>query len=168
MKPKTLTLTVAAVVLAIAAGYGLYALGMKRGMGDPTTAAPAAAGATPPATQALPQNITEGEDATRRHIATGVKAGDTDPANGGKILYYHDPMVPGNKFDKPAKSPFMDMMLVPVYADGDSDKGNVTVSSRVQQNLGVRTAEVTEGTLSPQVAAIGSIARPDFSAHAAR
>ena len=161
MKPKTLTLAmtvVTAVVLAGAAGYGLYTLGVKRGMADPATAAPAAAGTMPSAPKALPQNITEGEDATRRHIATGVKAGDTDPANGGKILYYHDPMVPGNKFDKPAKSPFMDMMLVPVYADGDSDKGNVTVSSRVQQNLGVRTAEVTEGTLSPQVAAIGSIA----------
>ena len=40
-----------------------------------------------------------------------------DPTTGSKVLYYHDPMVPGNKFDKPAKSPFMDMMLVPVYAD---------------------------------------------------
>ena len=161
MNSKTLTLAVTSViamVLAIAAGYGLYTLGVKRGMAGPATNAPAAAGAMPSAPKALPQNIAEGEEATRRHITTGVKAGDTDPANGGKILYYHDPMVPGNKFDKPAKSPFMDMMLVPVYADGDSDKGNVTVSSRVQQNLGVRTAEVTEGTLSPQVAAIGSIA----------
>jgi Cu(I)/Ag(I) efflux system membrane fusion protein len=67
-------------------------------------------------------------------------------------------MVPANKFDKPGKSPFMDMMLVPVYADGDADQGKVTVSSRIQQNLGVRTAEVTEGTLSPQVSAVGSIA----------
>src|SRR5882672_6055014 len=81
-----------------------------------------------------------------------------DPANGRKILYYHDPMVPGNKFDKPAKSPFMDMMLVPVYADGDSDQGKVTVSPRIQQNLGVRTAVVTEGKLMPQVATVGSIA----------
>ena len=164
MKPKTLTLamtamtSVSAVVLVGAAGYGQYTLGVKRGMADPATTAPAAVGAMPTAPKALPQSIAEGEEATRRHITTGVKAGDTDPANGGKILYYHDPMVPGNKFDKPAKSPFMDMMLVPVYADGDSDKGNVTVSSRVQQNLGVRTAEVAEGTLSPQVAAIGSIA----------
>ena len=66
-------------------------------------------------------------------------------------------MVPGNKFDKPAKSPFMDMMLVPVYADSDGDGSKVTVSPRVQQNLGVRTALVVEGTLSPQVAAVGSI-----------
>ncbi|MEO6626404.1 MAG: efflux RND transporter periplasmic adaptor subunit, partial [Burkholderiaceae bacterium] len=74
------------------------------------------------------------------------------------VLYYHDPMVPGNKFDKPAKSPFMDMMLVPVYADSDGDQGKVTVSSRIQQNLGVRTAQVIEGTLSPQLSAVGSIA----------
>jgi Cu(I)/Ag(I) efflux system membrane fusion protein len=52
----------------------------------------------------------------------------------------------------------MDMMMSPVYADGDSDQGNVTVSPRIQQNLGVRTAPVTEGTLSPQVAAVGSVA----------
>jgi Cu(I)/Ag(I) efflux system membrane fusion protein len=106
----------------------------------------------------VPQNIAEGEEATRRHMKAGIKAGDMDPANGRKILYYHDPMVPGNKFDKPAKSPFMDMMLVPVYADGDTDQGKVTVSPRIQQNLGVRTALVTEGKLSPQVAAVGSIA----------
>src|SRR2546427_9675702 len=56
------------------------------------------------------------------------------------------------------KSPFMDMMMSPVYADGDADQGKVTVSSRIQQNLGVRTAEVTEGTLSPQLSAVGSIA----------
>lgn len=109
---------------------------------------------------AIPQSVAEGEDATRRHITAGIKAGDVDPATGRKVLYYHDPMVPGNKFDKPAKSPFMDMMLVPVYADGDggSDGSKVTVSPRIQQNLGVRTAEVTEGVLSPQVSAVGNIA----------
>ena len=92
--------------------------------------------------------------------ATGIKAGDVDPSTGRKVLYYHDPMVPGNKFDKPGKSPFMDMMMVPVYADGDagSDGSKVTVSPRIQQNLGVRTAEVTEGLLSPQVSAVGNIA----------
>jgi hypothetical protein len=66
-------------------------------------------------------------------------------------------MVPGSRFDKPAKSPFMDMMLSPVFADADSDQGKVSVSPRIQQNLGVRTALVSEGMLSPQVAAVGSI-----------
>ncbi|HEY2978270.1 MAG TPA: efflux RND transporter periplasmic adaptor subunit [Burkholderiaceae bacterium] len=138
------------------AGYGLYMAGMKHGMNG-TPAAAASAAASAPA-GALPQSVAEGEEATRRHMQSGLKAGDVDPMTGRKILYYHDPMVPGNKFDRPAKSPFMDMMLVPVYAGGEGDEGRVTVSPRVQQNLGVRTAEVVQGTLSPQVSTVGSIA----------
>src|SRR5947207_2793020 len=45
-----------------------------------------------------------------------------------KVLYWHDPMVPGTRFDKPGKSPFMDMQLVPVYADDTTDQGKVSVS----------------------------------------
>src|ERR1700682_4460292 len=67
-------------------------------------------------------------------------------------------MVPGQKFDKPGKSPFMDMQLVPVYADGGDDQGAVNISSRVQQNLGVRTVEVTLGNLASAVEAVGSVA----------
>lgn len=159
---KRLTLIVAgasAAALLGAAGYGLYVAGMQRGMAS-TPAAPVNATAAPQAgsgTEAVPQSIAQGEAATRRHIGAGIKAGDVDPATGKKVLYYHDPMVPGNKFDKPAKSPFMDMMLVPVYADSDGDGSKVTVSPRIQQNLGLRTAAVTEGSLSPQVTAVGSI-----------
>ena len=137
-------------------GYKLYTIGLQRGIGMRTTLTPVASAVAP--VGKLPQSIAEGEAATRRHIQLGVKAGDIDPNNGSMVLYYHDPMMPGNKFDQPAKSPFMDMMLVPVYADGDSDASQVTVSPRVQQNLGVRTAEVTLGMLSPQVLTVGSIA----------
>jgi Cu(I)/Ag(I) efflux system membrane fusion protein len=165
MKTKVLTAVVVAAALVVAGAYGVYHLGMQRGMsmgGAPSTTAsgaPAAeAMAASAATEAVPQSIAQGEDATRRHITSGIKAGDVDPMTGKKVLYYHDPMVPGNKFDKPAKSPFMDMMLVPVYADSDGDASKVTVSPRIQQNLGARTAAVTEGPLSPQVAAVGSIA----------
>jgi Cu(I)/Ag(I) efflux system membrane fusion protein len=144
------------LVIALAAGgYGLYQLGMHRGMTE--SPPPAANAASPAPAPAAPANES-GEDATRRHMQTGLKAGDVDPMNGKKILYYHDPMVPANKFDKPAKSPFMDMMMSPVYADGGSDHGKITVSPRIQQNLGIRTAEVVEGTLSPQVSTVGSIA----------
>ena len=34
-----------------------------------------------------------------------------------KVLYWYDPMMPGQRFDKPGKTPFMDMDLVPRYAD---------------------------------------------------
>ncbi len=148
VKLKPLLVGLVCVAALGVGGYGLYAIGMQRGKGM----------ATMP--EAGPQSVAQGEEATRRHLAQGIKAGDVDPATGRKILYYHDPMAPGSKFDKPAKSPFMDMMLVPVYADGSdgNDGDTVTISPRIQQNLGMRTAEVTEGTLSPQVLAVGTIA----------
>jgi Cu(I)/Ag(I) efflux system membrane fusion protein len=155
-------LGMAVVVVIGAAGFGAYRMGIQQGMAAKSDVAkPAKADKSPQADEdAAPQSIAQGEEATRRHIEQGIKAGDVDPTTGRKVLYYRDPMVPGNKFDKPAKSPFMDMMLVPVYADGDTgtDGSKVTVSSRIQQNLGVRTAEVTEGVLSPQVSAVGNIA----------
>ena len=151
---------IAAVLLTLAGvgGYALFQAGLQRGQS--MSAAPAPAAAPAPMADAGPMSIAQGEEATRRHIAAGIKAGDVDPANGKKVLYYHDPMVPGNRFDQPAKSPFMDMMLVPVYADGGGggDTSQVTVSARTQQNLGVRTAEVVAGSLAPRVEAVGNIA----------
>ena len=146
MNPKKLWLALLLAVALAAAGAGLYWLGTQRGG---AAAAGAPSGAAPGAM--------EGEEATRRHMASGLKAGDTDPASGRKILYYHDPMVPQNKFDKPAKSPFMDMMLVPVFGGGGSDPGTVSISPRVQQNLGVRTAVATEGALASKLQAVGTI-----------
>ncbi|WP_183022837.1 efflux RND transporter periplasmic adaptor subunit [Variovorax sp. UMC13] len=164
MITRPLFLGLIATAVLAAAAFGAYTFGVQRGRslgpssassgGTSSMATPSASTTAAPA--ASPNEI--GENATRRHIAAGLKAGDTDPANGKKILYYHDPMVPGNRFDKPAKSPFMDMMMSPVYAGGDGDQNSVTVSARVQQNLGVRTAVVSEGTVSPQVATVGSIA----------
>ncbi|RSZ44107.1 MULTISPECIES: efflux RND transporter periplasmic adaptor subunit [unclassified Variovorax] len=162
MKTKPFFLGLIAAAVLAAAAVGAYTFGLQRGrsMASPPAAGSPAASVPAASTQmASPTSPNEtGEDATRRHIAAGLKAGDTDPANGKKILYYHDPMVPGNRFDKPAKSPFMDMMMSPVYAGGDGDQNSVTVSARVQQNLGVRTALVSEGSVSPQVATVGSIA----------
>ena len=80
-----------------------------------------------------------------------------DTATGRSVLYWHDPMVPAQRFDKPGKSPFMDMPLVPVYADEGSDNGNVSINSRVQQNLGIRVAAVTKGSLASSFEAIGNV-----------
>ena len=162
MNRKQLTAIALATTLLAVAGAGLYRLGVQQGsQGANTTSVAGATQAQPVAAagaQQVPQTIAEGEEATRRHVSAGLKAGDVDPRTGRKILYYHDPMVPGNKFDKPGKSPFMDMMLVPVYAGADTDQGTVSVSPRLQQNLGIRTALVTDGILAPQLAAVGSIA----------
>ena len=156
---KITAVALASLAVLAALAWGAYRFGMERGMSTTSQVSPPATAAAeaPAGASAIPQSIAQGEQATKRHITSGLKAGDIDPMTGGKILYYHDPMVPGNKFDKPAKSPFMDMMLVPVYEGAGADQGNVTVSPRIQQNLGIRTAVAVQGTVSIQVAAVGSI-----------
>ncbi|HWW07125.1 efflux RND transporter periplasmic adaptor subunit [Collimonas sp.] len=131
---KNNKIILAAIIAALlgAAGYGLYRMGMSHGK---NMAAPMSS-----ATASSPVGVS--------------KTGDS----GKKVLYWHDPMVPDQKFDKPGKSPFMDMELVPVYADDASDDGKVNISPRVQQNLGIRTAEVTRGNLTSAVVAVGSVA----------
>lgn len=74
-----------------------------------------------------------------------------------KVLYWHDPMVPSAKFDKPGKSPFMDMQLVPVYADEEGGPA-VKVSPSVTQNLGIRLGKVEKTVLQPKLSAVGSVA----------
>ncbi len=155
MKTHSIVLSLVALAVVAAAGYGLYAMGMNRGMAMTPTATNVAATASSPEPI---EGIAAGEAATRRHIKEGLKAGDMDPATGKKIIYYHDPMVPGKNFDAPGKSPFMNMMLVPKYAGGDQDQGTVNVSPRVQQNLGLRTAAVVSGSMQRGVAAVGTIA----------
>ncbi|SRR6266478_1514705 len=136
MKLKSRVVALIAASALGASGYGLYHLGINKGK-DMVGNNAVAAGPDPGAAMA---------------------AGHVDPASGKKVLYWHDPMVPGQKFDKPGKSPFMDMMLVPVYADGDGVQGQVAVSPRMQQDLGVRTAVVASTTMALHVKAAGDIA----------
>lgn len=96
-----------------------------------------------------------GVSAGRSEKTDMVTAGNSE--SGKQVLYWHDPMVPGQRFDKPGKSPFMDMELVPVYAEA-SDSGGITIDPRVQQNLGIRVAEVTRGEFRAGVTAVGSVA----------
>lgn len=98
-----------------------------------------------------------------RHAASTGSAGmaSSMPApgvdgNGRRVLYWHDPMVPAQRFDKPGKSPFMDMQLVPVYADGAGSPG-VQVSPAVQQNLGLRTATVKRVDAASLFDAVGTV-----------
>ncbi len=87
--------------------------------------------------------------------AHGASAAAAPPGE-RKVLYWHDPMVPGPRFDKPGKSPFMDMQLQPVYADEATDTG-VKVSPQVQQNLGLRTAVVRKAPVSSSFDAVGTV-----------
>ena len=79
-----------------------------------------------------------------------------------KILYWYDPMMPGQHFDKPGKSPFMDMQLQPRYAEPAVATGlpaamGVSVDGRAVQSLGIRTAVVERTTLSSALTVTGTI-----------
>ena len=158
MNRKTVFVGVAGAAVLAASGWGLYQLGISRGMQGHAGVTSAAMASSAPAADPSAWTAQQGEEATRRHLREGIKAGQVDPVTGRKVLHYQDPMVPGTKFDAPGKSPFMDMMLVPVYAGSEgADSGTVSVSPRIQQNLGLRTAEVTRGRIAPQVSASGNI-----------
>ncbi|MBB4813258.1 efflux RND transporter periplasmic adaptor subunit [Pseudomonas sp. Bout1] len=60
-----------------------------------------------------------------------------------KALYWYDPMYPQQKFDKPGKSPFMDMQLVPQYTSSAGDRATVSIDPSLTQNLGLRFATVS-------------------------
>ena len=125
---RTLLTVAVGAALLGAGGYGGYWYAQRAPHAAPAAAAPAAA------------------------------TSDAKTHNGRKVLYWHDPMYPQQKFDKPGRSPFMDMDLMPVYADEADDAGGVKVSPRVVQNLGVRTAVAEKGRLAVTVEAVGTVA----------
>jgi Cu(I)/Ag(I) efflux system membrane fusion protein len=88
------------------------------------------------------------------HSASMTESGNSSER---KVLYWHDPMVPGTKFDKPGKSPFMDMDLVPVYAD-EAGGAAVRINPDVSQNLGVRLGPVERKVLSNTLDVVGTVA----------
>lgn len=97
--------------------------------------------------------------------ADPAKAPDTAPASaasspgsksepsaaaGKRILYYYDPMKPDVHFEHPGKSPFMDMDLLPKYAEDEKPAG-VAVNAEVIQSLGIRTAHPVRQDVRPSV-----------------
>lgn len=88
-----------------------------------------------------------------------VMDGVVQDGSGKRVLYWHDPMTPGQKFDKPGKSPFMDMALVPQYADDEADAGNgIRIPSSVVQNLGVRIGQAEVAVWGSDLQALGRVA----------
>jgi len=73
------------------------------------------------------------------------------------VLYWYDPMKPDQHFDKPGKSPFMDMALLPKYAESAVNSSSIAIDSRTQQNLGVRISTVELGELQDVVRATGTV-----------
>ena len=76
--------------------------------------------------------------------------------SGRKVLYWHDPMRPDVKFDKPGRSPFMDMDLVPVYADEDASAA-VRIDPTLRQSLGIRVGNVERRSLPSTLRVVGTV-----------
>lgn len=91
-----------------------------------------------------------------------VSHGDSPMTNANpddrQILYWYDPMKPEQRFDKPGKSPYMDMPLVPKYAGAEQDSSTLSVPAQAVQNLGMRTAKVVRAVLPAGIGAVGSLA----------
>ncbi len=89
--------------------------------------------------------------------ATSAASGDkVDPKTGRKVLYWHDPMVPNQHFDKPGPSPFMAMQLQPVYADEGGGTSGIKIDPGLQQNLGIRYATVHRQDTTEGFDAVGT------------
>jgi len=98
-------------------------------------------------------------------IGSGSGTAESGANGKRKILYWVAPMDPSYRRDSPGKSP-MGMDLKPVYAGQESgskgaDQKSLQISSAVENNMGVRTAEVTRRTLSRNINTIGFIAPND-------
>lgn len=79
-------------------------------------------------------------------------------ADGRKILYYYDPMVPQEKYDNPESLSSMGMKTIPKYADeGDSGAAGVKVDPSAIQNLGIRVVAAEMGSLAATFDVTGAI-----------
>ncbi|RQR66533.1 efflux RND transporter periplasmic adaptor subunit [Burkholderia sp. Bp9125] len=95
-------------------------------------------------------------NATTVPTAAAMPSDDVDPKTGRKVLYWHDPMVPNQHFDKPGKSPFMNMQLEPVYADEGGGSSGIEIDPGLQQNLGIRYATVRRQDTTGGFDAVGT------------
>ena len=79
-----------------------------------------------------------------------TETGPASPKEARKVLFWYDPMYPNTRFDKPGKSPFMDMDLIPKYADEETASASapgVRIDPTQTQNLGLKTEPVRRGPL---------------------
>jgi membrane fusion protein, copper/silver efflux system len=95
--------------------------------------------------------------AGQRHAAPGPHRTAAAPPGSaeGKVLYWYDPMVPGQHFDHPGRSP-MGMQMVPRYA-AEGSAGVVQIDPATVQNLGVRTATVQRQALAASLEVPGTV-----------
>lgn len=92
--------------------------------------------------------------------ALGVGGGAEPSAtsvDGGKVLYWYDPMVPLEHYDNPDARSSMGMKTIPKFADEADAGGGVAIDPLRTQSLGMRTAVAQVGTLDSSLVASGTI-----------
>ncbi|MDP3673635.1 MAG: efflux RND transporter periplasmic adaptor subunit [Novosphingobium sp.] len=87
------------------------------------------------------------------------RASGATAADGRKVLYWYDPMVPQEKYDNPDSLSSMGMKTVPKYADGAGSAASpgVSVNPAAMQNLGIRVVAAEIGTLSSGFTTTGTV-----------
>ena len=95
--------------------------------------------------------------ATAAAMLPAAAFAQTAEEEGKEVLYWYDPMYPQQKFDEPGKSPFMDMDLVPRYADEGGNGASMSIDPSVMQNLGMRLATATRESISQSLEATGAL-----------
>src|SRR5512135_1328864 len=97
----------------------------------------------------------------------------TATAAGRKVLYWHDPMHPAYRSDKPGIAPDCGMQLEPVYEGEEGAKGALTEATATlpgtvrirperQQLIGLRVARVEKAAWNQPIRVLGRVV-PDES-----
>jgi membrane fusion protein, copper/silver efflux system len=90
-----------------------------------------------------------------------------EPFSPARVLYWHDPMHPAYKSDRPGIAPDCGMRLEPVYAGEESTTssrrddvpaGTIHVSARKQQIIGVQVSPVERSAGAQHVRTVGRVA----------
>lgn len=92
-------------------------------------------------------------------VITGIVVGWSIghlPQTSKKPLYWVDSMEPTIHYPGPGKSR-MGMELTPVYPEESADQSGVRISPAVVNNLGVRTAVVTQGAFDRRIETVGYV-----------
>ena len=99
------------------------------------------------------------------------------PSPAPRVLYWYDPMKPEVHFDHPGKSPFMDMELLPKYAEvaPPAPAGGqgippgysvVRIPLERRQQIGVTTSKVERRAIGGTVETNGVVAEDEARVHA--
>ncbi len=90
------------------------------------------------------------------YLLADLKSIGNSASSEKKPLYWVAPMDPNYKSSQPGKSP-MGMDLVPVYEESKNAPGEVSISSTVENNLGVRIARVEHKKLHEPIKTVGYV-----------